>query len=50
MSTKERIEMIQANLDENERSYRDGKRSKAVYLRCRRDAKHRLTELRRGKP
>jgi hypothetical protein len=49
MNSKERIDLIRENLEENDRLYRDGKRTKAVWMRCKHDAKERIAELKKEK-
>lgn len=50
MRTKQqRIEMIQDNLTENERAFKEGKRDKRTYLVCKADGKKAIAEIRAGK-
>jgi hypothetical protein len=45
---RESIRRITTNLQENERSYRDGKHSKEYYQTYKKDGEKRLAELRHG--
>lgn len=50
MRTKQqRIEIIQDNLKENERVFKEGKRDKRTYLVCKKDGKKALAEIRSGR-
>lgn len=42
-----RLAMLAENLDLNERLFRDGKRDAKTYKTCKRDARRRMTEIRR---
>ncbi len=43
-----RIAMIQDNLKENSRTFREGNRNRQTYLICKRDGEKRIAELRAG--
>lgn len=50
MRTKQqRIEMIQDNLKENARMYKEGRRLKSTYLVCKKDGEKALAEIRAGR-
>jgi len=45
MNKTERIAMLKRNLDENQTLYQSGKRSRCVYLRCKKDGQSAVGEI-----